>query len=50
MRVSWIGGNWSGCWVGDMAVMVMMMVEVPGGVTIGGGVVITALVLPQPLA
>ena len=36
--------------MGDMAVMVMMMVEMPGGVTIGGGVVITALVLPQPLA
>ena len=43
-----MGGNWSGCWVVEMAVMVMVMVEVPEGVTRGGGVVVTALVLPQP--
>lgn len=41
-----MGGNWSGCCVGDMALRLMVMVEVPEGVTRGGGVVVTALVLP----
>jgi len=49
VSVSWMGGNWSGCCVGDMAVMVIRIVEVPGGVTRGGGVVLTAALLPQPL-
>ena len=43
-----MGGNWSGCCVGDMALMVMEMIEVPRGVTMGGGAVVTALLLPQP--
>ena len=41
MRVSCSGGNWIGCCVRDMAFMPMMMVEVPGGVTTGGGGVAT---------
>ena len=44
-----MGCSCNGCWVGDMALMVMMMVDVPEGVTIGGGGV-TALPLPQPVA
>ena len=44
-----MGGNWSGCCVGDMALMVM--VEVPEGVTTGGGAVVVRLaVLPQAAA
>jgi len=43
-----MGGNCSGCCVGDMAVMAIVMVEVPEGVTRGGGAVVTALLLPQP--
>ena len=46
-----MGGNWSGCCVVvDMALRLMVMVDVPEGVTRGGrggGVVVTALVLPQ---
>ena len=46
-----MGGNWSGCCVGDMPVMVMVMVDVPEGVTTGGGVVVvTLVVLPQAAA
>src|SRR5260370_18312732 len=44
-----MGCNCRGCCVGDIALMVMMIVEVPGGVTMGGGVVVT-LPLPQPTA
>ena len=32
-----MGGNWSGCCVVDMALRLMVMVEVPEGVTRGGG-------------
>ena len=46
-----MGGNWRGCCVGDMALMLMVMVEVPEGVTVGGGVVVVTLAaLPQPAA
>jgi len=46
-----MGGNWSGCCVGDMALMLMVMLEVLEGVTVGGGVVvITPAELPQPAA
>ena len=36
--------------MGDMALTVIVMVEVPEGVTRGGGVVVMALLLPQPAA
>jgi len=42
-----MGGNWSGCCVVDIALRLMVMVDVPEGVTRGSGVVVTALVLPQ---
>ena len=54
MRVSWMSGNWSGCWAEDIALVVTVIVEVPegvtmgGGVTIGGGVTEALPVLPQP--
>ena len=44
-----MGGNCSSCCVGDMALMEIMIDEVPGGVMMGGGMVAT-LVLPQPAA
>jgi hypothetical protein len=43
-----MGGNWSGCCVEDIAVIVMVIVEVPEGVIWGGGVVVA--LLPQPAA
>ena len=45
-----MGGSCSGCCVGDIAFMVMVMVEVPGGVTTIGGGTVATLVLPQPAA
>ena len=55
VRASWMGGNCSGCPEEDIAVGVIVMVEVPEGVTTDGGVmiggeVVTALPLPQPVA
>jgi len=46
-------GSWSGCPEEDIAVSVMMIVEVPEGVTIAGGVTgvgVVATLLPQPAA
>ncbi len=50
-----MGGNCSGCPEEDIAAGVIVMVEVPEGVTTDGGVmiggeVVTALPLPQPVA
>jgi len=45
-----MGGNCSGCWVGDIALGVTVIVEVPDGVTMGGGGATEALPLPQPAA
>lgn len=50
VRVSWMAGSCNGCCVGDMALMVMMMVEMPGGVTMTGGGIVATLALPQPPA
>jgi hypothetical protein len=49
VSVSWMGCNCSGCPEEDIAVSVMVIVEVPEGVMMGGGVVVT-LLLPQPAA
>lgn len=44
-----MGCSCSGCPEEDIAVSEMVIVELPGGVTMGGGVVV-ALLLPQPAA
>ena len=44
-----MGCSCSGCPVEDIAVGVIVIVELPAGVTMGGGVVVT-LLLPQPAA
>jgi hypothetical protein len=49
VSVSWMGGSWRGLPVEDMALGVTVIVEVPDGVTIGGGGGTTeALPPPQP--
>lgn len=51
VRVSWIGKSCRGLPVEDIAVGDTTMVEVPAGVRIGGGVVVTMLVpAPHPAA
>jgi len=49
-----MGCNCNGCWVRDMADIVMVIVEVPEGVIMGCGAVATVLLLPilppQPAA
>lgn len=50
-----MGCNCNGCPVRDVALMVMVIVEVPEGVMMGGGVVTTlgdgvVMLLPQPVA
>lgn len=48
VRVSRMGWIWSGCPAEDVALSEIVIVEVPEGVTTGGGVVIVALPPPQP--
>lgn len=51
VRVSWMGCSWSGCPVEELAVREIVMVEVPEGVTIGGGgAVMDAAPPPQPVS
>jgi hypothetical protein len=50
VRVSGIVGSCNGCPEEDIAVGVIVMVEVPAGVTTGGGGATDALEPPQPAA
>src|SRR5215469_6673189 len=43
-----MGCNWRGWPAEEVALSEIVMVEVPEGVTIGGGVVVVALLPPQP--